>query len=186
VNHYAVNGLDSDLYIIDVATGEATPLVTQPGWDATPVWSPDGRWIAFESQRGKKDWNYTSFLAVVPAGGGPIRYLDVEAQNKRASMASGLTWDAKSEGIYFTAMYGGRRPLFYASASITRDGKESVREVSSGSEFFNHYSVSPTANVVACSGETITTPSDVYGCQSHVAARRPAGDPERRVDERRL
>jgi len=160
VNHYAVNGLDSDLYVVDAATGEAKPLVAQPGWDATPVWSPDGKWIAFESQRGKKDWNYTSFLAVVPAAGGTVRYLDVEAQHKRASMASGLTWDAKSEGVYFTAMYGGRRPLFYAR--ITRDGSEDGREVSSGTEFFNHYSVAPAANVVACSGETITTPSDLY------------------------
>ena len=154
LNHYATNGLDNDLYLIDLATGDVKPLVAQPGWEEATVWSPDGRWIAFQSQHGIKDWNYTSYVAVVAADGGPVRYLDEEFEKKRGSTGSGLVWDARSEGVYFTAMYRGRRPLFHASAS--RDGKESVEEVTSGATFYNHYSIRPGANVVACSGDMIT------------------------------
>jgi dipeptidyl aminopeptidase/acylaminoacyl peptidase len=161
LNHYATNGLDNDLYLLDLATGEAKPLVAQPGWEEAPVWSPDGRWIAFQSQRGVKDWNYTSFVGVVSADGGPVRYLDEEFEKKRGSTASGLVWDARSAGVYFTALYRGRRPLFH----VNLDGKENVEEITPGSPgatYFNHYSLRPAANVVACSGETVTTPDDLY------------------------
>src|SRR5262249_23499141 len=59
--------------------------------------------------------------------------------------------------------YRGRRPLFYARDN--RDGKESVVEVTPGSPsttYYSHYSVNSAANVVACSGETITTPDDLF------------------------
>ena len=33
----------TDIHVLDVASGESTPLVTGPGSDGSPVWSPDGR-----------------------------------------------------------------------------------------------------------------------------------------------
>jgi len=158
LNHYATNGLENDLYVIDVSTGEARSIVAQPGWDVAPVWSPDGRWIAFQSQHGVKDWNYTSYVAVVAAAGGPVRYLDEKFEKIRGSAASGFVWDGASSGVYFSGMYRGRRPLFYAS----REGEENVRQVASDAMFFNHYSVRPGQNLVASTGEKITTPPDVY------------------------
>src|SRR5439155_21018641 len=65
----------TDLYALDVRSAAVTLLVAQPGWDDVPLWSPDGKWIAFESQQGKVDWNYSSYVALVPAAGGPPRYL---------------------------------------------------------------------------------------------------------------
>jgi Tol biopolymer transport system component len=40
-----------DLYYIDVETGELTRLTEDPYADLQPVWSPDGRWIAFVTDR---------------------------------------------------------------------------------------------------------------------------------------
>src|SRR5262249_13200439 len=137
--------------------------VAQPGWEESPAWSPDGRWIAFQTQHGIKDWNYTSYIGVVSADGGPVRYLDEEVEKVRGSSATGFTWDAESEGVYCAALYRGRRPLFYARDK--RDGKENVVEVTPGSPsttYYNHYSIVARANVVACSGETITTPDDLF------------------------
>ncbi len=37
-----------------VAGGEVTPLVERPGVDSGPVYSPDGRWIAFTSHGGRE------------------------------------------------------------------------------------------------------------------------------------
>jgi TolB protein len=45
------SGGDYDVYVADLATGEATQLTDEIGSDGWPVWSPDGSTIAFASER---------------------------------------------------------------------------------------------------------------------------------------
>jgi len=59
-----------DLYRADSAGGRAQPLTLHEAHDTCPVWSPDGRWIAFASDR---HGNFDVFL--IPAEGGPARRL---------------------------------------------------------------------------------------------------------------
>jgi len=49
----AVNRWDtgSEIWLLELARGTLTRLIVNPGDDETPVWSPDGRWIAFASLR---------------------------------------------------------------------------------------------------------------------------------------
>jgi Tol biopolymer transport system component len=41
-----------DIYVLDLASKGLQRLTDAPGWDGSPAWSPDGRTIAFYSQRG--------------------------------------------------------------------------------------------------------------------------------------
>lgn len=41
----------ADLWILDLANGQSRPLTVGHGGDFRPSWSPDGRWIAFSSDR---------------------------------------------------------------------------------------------------------------------------------------
>jgi Tol biopolymer transport system component len=41
----------ANLWILDLATHQAKPLTSGRGGDFRPAWSPDGRWIAFSSDR---------------------------------------------------------------------------------------------------------------------------------------
>jgi serine/threonine protein kinase/Tol biopolymer transport system component len=45
---------DIDLWLFDAVTGNATRLTNTDGLEGSPVWSPDGTRIAYESQRGGK------------------------------------------------------------------------------------------------------------------------------------
>ncbi len=43
-----------DVWTLDLVRDSLTRLTFEPGEDETPVWSPDGRWIAFSATRGEK------------------------------------------------------------------------------------------------------------------------------------
>ena len=59
-----------DLYEVDLRSGAETRIVTQPGRDAEPSYSPDGRWIAFHSQAGSANYFEARHIGIVPSAGG--------------------------------------------------------------------------------------------------------------------
>ena len=69
--------LDSDIYVLDVESGESTGLVVGPGPDGSPEWSPDGEWILFgEYDRDLGSLYYLNGeLARIPSAGGSIEIL---------------------------------------------------------------------------------------------------------------
>jgi Tol biopolymer transport system component len=45
---------NADLWIVDLTSGASTRFTFDPGTDSQPVWSPDGRYVAWMSNRGGK------------------------------------------------------------------------------------------------------------------------------------
>jgi len=45
---------ENDVWVYELETGTSTRLTQEPGEDETPVWSPDGRFIAFAGQRDQR------------------------------------------------------------------------------------------------------------------------------------
>ena len=57
-----------DLYVIPVEGGEAKALTESLSWDMQPRYSPDGKWLAFTSDRGGGD-----NIWIMPARGGEAK-----------------------------------------------------------------------------------------------------------------
>ncbi|WP_066834172.1 S41 family peptidase [Rufibacter ruber] len=77
-----------DLYKVAAAGGNATPLTMHEGYEFNPVWSPDGKQIAFASDR------YGNFdVFVMPAQGGEGKRLTFHSAS---DVPSDFTPDGKS------------------------------------------------------------------------------------------
>ncbi|MCK4971616.1 MAG: PD40 domain-containing protein, partial [Thermoplasmata archaeon] len=63
------NKMRSAIHLIDLRTGEDRPLTPGPGSHSSPAWSPDGKDLAFVSDRGEDG----SQVWVLPTDGGEAR-----------------------------------------------------------------------------------------------------------------
>jgi dipeptidyl aminopeptidase/acylaminoacyl peptidase len=90
-------GATADVFVLRLADDTVTRLVSQAGPDTSPVWSPDGRRIAFSTQMGRTRFYATNQqIAVVDASGGAPRLL-AAAFDEDAEL---LDW--LPDGIYFS------------------------------------------------------------------------------------
>ncbi len=122
-----------DLYKVQAAGGDAVPLTLHEAHDYMPVWSRDGKWIAFASDR------YGNFdVYVMPSSGGEAKRLTYHSSN---DVPYDFTPDGKSvlfgtnrNDIYTSARFP-QRGLFVKLYKVPVEGGKSVMFLSAGSEF---------------------------------------------------
>ena len=89
----AENRGNSDLWLVPATGGEPRRLTASPKHDRHPTWSPDGKWLAFESNR---DGDFQIY--VIPTDGGEAR--------KLTTLATGATqpvWSPDGKHIAFVS-----------------------------------------------------------------------------------
>ena len=93
------NSYRSRIWVVPWAGGEASPFTSGSRCELSPRWSPDGRHLAFVSDRagGKPQ------LYVMPAAGGEARQL-----TSMPGAVLGLAWCPRSEGLAFVSRVPGR------------------------------------------------------------------------------
>jgi len=95
------NAFDTDLWIVDVGTGEPHLLSTTGHSCNSAEWSPDGKWIAFASDRPgslPKSTDGKRQLWLMPADGGEAQQL-----TKMEKGVGGFVWSPDSQRIAFSA-----------------------------------------------------------------------------------
>jgi len=113
---------ESEVYAVDVATGDIRQLTTRHGPDSGPVVSPDGRRIAYTGYDWTDDTYNVSHLYVMDADGSNVRNLTAELDRS----PRGLIWAADNGGVYFNVREHGEVNLYFA------DLRGRVRKVTEG------------------------------------------------------
>jgi Tol biopolymer transport system component len=124
----------SDLYVIDLRTGLPTQLTDDPPPEANPLWSPDGRRVAYGSLR---DGQWSIF----------IRDLDRERPDLRLTADCGelTAWLPDGGGV----ICGGTTPAGPAIVRVPLDPNRSVTPIAPGLWNLPYGRVSPNGDWLA-------------------------------------
>jgi dipeptidyl aminopeptidase/acylaminoacyl peptidase len=106
----AVAANSADIYVLSLADNAVSAVVTQPGSDTDPHWSPDGTQLVFSSAMGDVRTNYfrNARLAVVNAAGGAVRAITLQFDEQPNFVAWG------QRGVFFSASQRTAVHLFVA------------------------------------------------------------------------
>jgi dipeptidyl aminopeptidase/acylaminoacyl peptidase len=103
---------DSEIYAVNVATGEATALTDRSGPDSAPEVSPDGRWIAYTGYDQKNYTNHLSSLYMMESTGARKRLW----VGNTPSSPSNVQWAPDGSGVYYSMQEEGEENTWYAPA----------------------------------------------------------------------
>ncbi len=97
----------NQLWVMEVGTGETRRLGGESETGSSPVWSPDGRWIAYFGSDGER----SGLLVRRPEGGVPRVVAEVVGTNHPLpSTGARLTWAPDSRRIAFLSATPGPEP----------------------------------------------------------------------------
>src|SRR6266566_2408579 len=99
---------NGDLFIVPVEGGEAKRITTQPGFDGNPVYSPDGKYIAYHAQLTPEYEADRWRVMLYDRHTGKIENLSETFDRS----ADGLAWSPDSKTIYFTAEDETLQPVY--------------------------------------------------------------------------
>jgi len=164
---------NADLFTVGVdatATALASPkrLSAQNlAWDGSPAYSPDGRFIAFRTQK-TPGYEADPFrIALFDRAAGTSRVLTQSFDNT----INDLAWRADSRALFFTADVKGRTPLHELDVATGR-----VRVITAVGQL-DAFEVSRDGSFAVVSRRRIGSPQELY----RIAVREQAAEPERRL-----
>ena len=143
---------NSDIYFYDLETGKSVNKTEgMMGYDQNPVFSPDGKWLAWESMEHDGYESDKSRLFV----------MDVKTSEKKDLSAAfdqnsnGLKWSVDGQSIYFISCYHAVTQIYKADL---KDGK--IMPVTKG--VHDYGTVIPMKNQLIGVKQSMSKPDEIY------------------------
>lgn len=151
IDEVEATSTNNEIFIVSIAGGRAKKISTSRGADSTPLYSPDGRYIAWRMQ--------------VRAGYESDRWRLVIYDRKSAAITNlteqfdrwvgSFVWAPDSSRIYFTAEDQGESPIHVVEVT-----GGPVREVTRGTN--DNLTVTPDGAVLVFTRMSVRFPNEIY------------------------
>jgi dipeptidyl aminopeptidase/acylaminoacyl peptidase len=143
---------NGDLFLVPVAGGESKRITTNQGFDGNPVYSPDGKYIAYHAQMtpGYEADRWQVMLYDRQAG----QSQSISANFDRS--ANDLAWSPDSKTIYFLAENETLQPIYAMEPRVGATPKKLL-------DGFNAaYSFSGDGKVLVAERTSLTMPAELF------------------------
>ena len=175
IDEVQANSTNSDIFIeplvagaYDISTysayrasffgiGEPKKITTNPGSDSTPIYSPDGKYIAYRSQlRGGYESDRFRLMLYERATG---KITDLTPNFDR--WVDSMTWSPDSKTIYFTAENEGEAPIYKINVG---DPKPWPQELVAG--FNDSPTLTPDGKMLLFDRMSVMAPNEIYSAST--------------------
>jgi dipeptidyl aminopeptidase/acylaminoacyl peptidase len=155
VDEVEATSTNNEIFIVSVAGGTPKKISVSLGSDSTPLYSPDGRWIAWRMQV-RAGYESDRFrLVIYDRQNGQIRNLTENFDRWVGTVA----WAPDSKGLYFTAEDKGDTPIFYVSAA----GNDVVRVVDGSND---DLALTGDGRTLVFTHMSIQSPNEIYSAMA--------------------
>ncbi len=144
---------NADLFLVPVSGGEPKKITSNPGYDSNPVYSPDGRFIAYRAQLTPGYESDRWRIMLYDRQSGKSENLS-EAFDRSAN---DLAWSADSKTVFFTAENETLQPIY---AMAARAGAEPKKIVADG--FNTGLTLRGDGQAFAFERTSLTMPAELF------------------------
>ena len=144
---------NADLWIV-TSGGAPRKITSNPAYDGSPLYSPDGKYIAYRAQQRPGFESDRFELVLYDRQGGNSRTIHSELDRSVSSMA----WAPDSKSLFFTAEDEGNLSIFRTDLG----GEKTFRLVEQASN--DDVEVSPDGRALVFTRQTISQPAELYRC----------------------
>jgi Tol biopolymer transport system component len=130
-----------DLYVQQVGSGSPLRLTTDPGNDHNPVWSPDGRWIAF--LRNQSEAGASELRLIAPLGGTERVLATIHIRGGILVSPPHLAWCPDSECLVVTDSPGNEQADALFVISLETGDKRQLTHPKAPATGDTHPAISP-------------------------------------------
>ncbi len=176
-NHEAhpESSTNSDLWLVpidrDVSEDTATDLTAEnPGWDGSPLFSPDGTKIAYRSQARNGYESDLFRIAVYDLGSKSIHYLT--DRKVFDNWVDEIAWTADGRSIVFQGEYHAHNPLYRISSGGGAGGGDVQELLTDGT--IDGWKLVPGSSDVVYVRRTIDHPTELFRAGLSQAGASPA------------
>lgn len=148
--------VSGDISLVPADSGAIKPLVTTGGVDQNPRFSPDGRWVAFESTGTGPEPIGLKDLYVVAAAGGTARALP-HTPDRTASL---LGWDQKGSSVMASETF--RTSGVVVSVPVMPEAGTEARILSPQIGTSSSFALAPAHNLMAYVYQTMDDAPEVF------------------------